>query len=142
MLIIIVIAIINVVTNKESKMFNHVFLNVSDFNKSAKFYEASLTVMGLEVNLKTDEVMIFGSSAQKYLFFINQAKSEPTRNMHLAFNAKTNDDVVMFYEAALANGGTSHGKPGLRTEHDVNYYAAYVKDPDGNNIEAVCNKKN
>lgn len=122
-------------------MFNHVFLNVSDFNKSAKFYEAALTAIGFEVNLKNDEILIFGSSAQRFLFFVNKTKAEPTRNMHLAFNAKTNEDVVKFYEAAMSNGATSNGKPGLRTEHDVNYFAAYVKDLDGNNIEAVCNKK-
>ena len=121
-------------------MFNHVFLNVSDYKKSEKFYEASLTAIGLEINLQHDSCMAFGSSSQKYLFFVNQTKTKPTRDMHLAFNANTKEDVNKFFEAAITNGGTSNGGPGLRTEHGPKYYSAYVMDPDGNNIEAVCNK--
>lgn len=121
-------------------MFNHVFLNVSDLKKSFKFYEQCLNALGFEANLNVDEYVAFGSPTDKYLFWIHQAGTGGTKNMHLAFNAESKDDVKKFFEMALANGGTSNGEPGPRKEHGADYFAAYVLDPDGNNIEAVCYK--
>lgn len=63
---------------------------------------------------------------------------EPSAQVHLAFRAERRDDVDKFYYAALQSGGLDNGKPYIRAHYHQSYYAAYVFDPDGNNIEAVC----
>lgn len=118
------------------------FLNVSDFKKSSKFYEQCLKALAYEVNLTVDDYIAFGSPTNTHLFWIHQADAPggATKNMHIAFDAESREDVKRFFEAALKNGGSSNGEPGVRKEHGAKYYAAYVLDPDGNNIEAVCLK--
>ena len=121
-------------------MFGHVFLNVSDFKKSSNFYQQCLVALGYDVNMNVDGYIAFGSATDTHLFWVHQASAGATKNMHIAFNAQSQEDVKKFFAAALANGGTSHGEPGPRKEHGPKYYAAYVLDPDGNNIEAICSK--
>jgi catechol 2,3-dioxygenase-like lactoylglutathione lyase family enzyme len=110
------------------RLFDHVHLRVSDLRASRRFYEAVLNSLGLEIRggdgwFASDELFVSADGAQ-------------TRNMHLAFQAADHDAVQRFYDAALAAGGRDNGVPGERSYHP-GYYAAYVLDPDGNNIEAV-----
>lgn len=121
-------------------MFGHVFLNVSDFKKSSKFYEECMKALGYDVNLTSEGYIAFGTPTDTHIFWVHQASAGATKNMHIAFNAGSKDDVKKFFEVALANGGSSNGEPGPRKEHGPKYYAAYVLDPDGNNIEAICPK--
>src|SRR4249919_3272798 len=110
------------------RLFDHVHLRVSDLRASRRFYEAALNSLGLELRggdgwFASDELFVSADGA-------------PTKNMHLAFQAADHDAVQRFYDAALAAGGRDNGVPGERSYHP-GYYAAYVLDPDGNNIEAV-----
>lgn len=75
------------------------------------------------------------------VFAATKKKSEITRNTHFAFSTTNRKQVDKFYELAMAAGGKSEGKPGVRTKYGPNYYGAFVLDPDGNNIEAVCYRK-
>ncbi len=81
----------------------------------------------------SDGLTIVVASAEK--------KSSITRNVHLAYSVTTRKQVDRFYELAMAAGGKSEGKPGIRANYGPNYYGAFVLDPDGNNIEAVCFSK-
>jgi catechol 2,3-dioxygenase-like lactoylglutathione lyase family enzyme len=110
------------------RLFDHIHLRVSDLKASRRFYEAALNSLGLEIRggdgwFASDELFVSADGAT-------------TRNMHLAFQAADHDAVQRFYDAALAAGGRDNGVPGERSYHP-GYYAAYVLDPDGNNIEAV-----
>jgi catechol 2,3-dioxygenase-like lactoylglutathione lyase family enzyme len=110
------------------RLFDHVHLRVSNFEASRRFYEAALNSLGLEIRGGDDWF------AGDELFV--SADGEPTKGMHLAFQAADHDAVHRFYEATLAAGGRDNGAPGERSYHP-GYYAAFVLDPDGNNIEAV-----
>jgi catechol 2,3-dioxygenase-like lactoylglutathione lyase family enzyme len=103
-------------------------LRVSDFAASRRFYEAALRALGFEIRGHDDSF----ASDELYV----SADGEPTKGMHLAFQAADQDAVHRFYEAALAAGGRDNGAPGERSYHP-GYYGAFVLDPDGNNIEAV-----
>lgn len=135
----------------EDTIIDHLNIGVSDAERSRAFYEAALAPLGLRLlHSITPEQAELGGEQQKTrgemhgfgrqfkpLFWIvgNAAVGEAT---HFAFIAKTRAAVDAFYEAALAAGGTDNGPPGLRRYHE-NYYGAFVHDPDGINIEAVCN---
>jgi catechol 2,3-dioxygenase-like lactoylglutathione lyase family enzyme len=110
------------------RLFDHVHLRVSDLAASRRFYEAALNSLGREVRggdgwFSGDELFV-------------SSDGEPTKAMHLAFQAADHEAVQRFYDAALGAGGRDNGAPGERKYHP-GYYAAYVLDPDGNNIEAV-----
>lgn len=112
------------------RLFDHVHLLVADLDISKRFYKAALESLGLA------EVLIEGPG---FFFadelFVSKADG-PVSCVHLAFQAADQEAVRRFHQAALAAGGRDHGKPGERPYHP-GYYAAYVLDPDGNNIEAV-----
>jgi catechol 2,3-dioxygenase-like lactoylglutathione lyase family enzyme len=110
------------------RLFDHVHLRVSDLAASRRFYEAALNSLGLKVRGGD------GWFAGDELFV--SSDGEPTKAMHLAFQAADHETVQRFYDAALGAGGRDNGAPGERKYHP-GYYAAYVLDPDGNNIEAV-----
>ena len=110
------------------RVLDHVHLRVRDLDASRRFYEAALTALGRE--LRTGE----GYFSADELWVT--ADRPPTQRLHLAFQARDEAAVRRFHEAALAAGGTDNGPPGERSYHP-GYYAAYVVDPDGNNIEAV-----
>jgi catechol 2,3-dioxygenase-like lactoylglutathione lyase family enzyme len=120
---------------KEKAMLDHVSLNVSSAAKAKAFYTKALAPLGYSVvkeydggfGIKTDS----GSS-----IWTQQAKVEEP--VHLGFRVKDRKQVDDFYKAAIAAGGKDNGKPGIREKYDADYYAAYVLDPDGNNVEAVC----
>jgi catechol 2,3-dioxygenase-like lactoylglutathione lyase family enzyme len=116
------------------QMFHHVGLDVSDLEKSAAFYKAALEPLGLKPSTEDDESVAFGEGPVLYL----TGGRSKTIKAHLAFSAEDSGSVDAFHAAALASGGKDNGAPGEREYYAPNYYAAYVLDPDGNNIEAVC----
>lgn len=124
-------------------MIDHSGFEVSDPVKSQAFYEAILRPLGYQlVTVVPKEftggkaVMGFGV-APKADFWISEGRPNEPR-IHIAFRAKSRADVRAFYEAALAAGGRDNGPPGPRPHYHADYYGAFVLDPDGHNVEAVC----
>ncbi len=126
-------------------MLDHVGLAVSDLRRSKAFYAAALRPLGIQLVMEvTAEQTGAGAHAgfgvaDKAFFWIGDHAS-PGSGVHFAFTAQSRAQVVEFYHAALEAGGKSNGEPGLRPHYHANYYGAFVLDPDGNNIEAVCHK--
>jgi catechol 2,3-dioxygenase-like lactoylglutathione lyase family enzyme len=127
-------------------MFDHIGFRVQDLNASRRFYDAAMAALGLSVIDNTATSFLIGRSAAQPIPFIwigtdspsfwtgeHQTSASP---IHLAFSAGSPADVQAFYRAALANGGTDNGAPGPRGPAEMKYYAAFVLDPDGNNVEA------
>ncbi|HJO93421.1 MAG TPA: VOC family protein [Victivallales bacterium] len=114
---------------------DHVSIGITDFKKSAKFYDLVLGAMGYKRNLTYEgEAICYGEQCE---LWIGVEKSVTRSNgSHIAFKAKCKEDIHKFYDEAIKNGGTCDGKPGPRPEYNETYYAAYVLDPDGNKIEA------
>jgi catechol 2,3-dioxygenase-like lactoylglutathione lyase family enzyme len=117
-------------------MFDHVGLNVTDKAKSKAFYEKALAPLGYAVVMDFPEGTGFGPEA-KPIFWIARRKPVNT-GVHVAFHCAKRKTVDAFYDAAIAAGGKDNGKPGIREHYHPSYYGAFVLDPDGNNIEAVC----
>ncbi|MFC0009096.1 VOC family protein [Devosia nitrariae] len=113
------------------RLIDHVHLRAANFALTKRFYSAVLGVLGLKIEqsgkgwFQVDELFVDAADA----------RTVPT-HVHLAFQARDRAMVDAFYKAALASGGTDNGPPGERDYHP-GYYAAFVLDPDGNNIEAV-----
>ncbi len=113
---------------------DHVTLTVRDYEASKRFYAAALAPWGSR-QVELTDATAFGPQGCEDLVI---APGEPTAGpVHLAFAAPDRETVHAFYEAALAAGGRDYGPPGLRPQYHAGYYAAYVFDPDGNNVEAV-----
>jgi catechol 2,3-dioxygenase-like lactoylglutathione lyase family enzyme len=119
-------------------MFDHVLLNVSNKIESVKFYTPVLQVLGIKAQYDQDKYAGYGVDGIHFWLHESEGK-DVSRKAHLAFSADSRAQVDEFYKTALAAGARSNGAPGLR-EHGPKYYAAYVLDFEGNNIEAVCNK--
>jgi catechol 2,3-dioxygenase-like lactoylglutathione lyase family enzyme len=114
---------------------DHVGILVQDLAISRSFYEAALAPLGFGVIYEDPDGVAFGVQGADD-FSIHQ-DSQPTCQAHVAFIAEDRTAVDEFYVAALANGGREKSAPTLHLEYHAGYYAAYVWDPDGNNIEAV-----
>jgi catechol 2,3-dioxygenase-like lactoylglutathione lyase family enzyme len=122
-------------------MFDHVGVNVRDYEESRAFYEQALAPLGYRVAMAFDQWKAagFGTSEDKPEFWISQR--EPfTTGTHVAFQCDDRATVGEFHQAAVAAGGTDNGAPGIRADYHPTYYGAYVLDLDGNNIEAVCHR--
>jgi len=123
-------------------MIDHSGISVSDFDHSKAFYERALAPLGASFLVQippeyTGGVKVGGFGREAAAFWLNEG--EPHRPpLHFAFTAHTRTQVDGFYAAAIKAGGTDNGPPGLRPQYEADYYAAFVRDPDGNNIEAVC----
>jgi predicted lactoylglutathione lyase len=118
-------------------MFDHVLLNVSNRKESMKFYSPVLQILGIKALYDQNEYTAYGTD--RFHFWLHESEEQDvTRKAHLAFSAGSREQVDKFYQTALTAGGQSNGAPGLR-EHGPKYYAAYVLDFEGNNIEVVCN---
>ncbi|HEY9108303.1 MAG TPA: VOC family protein [Roseateles sp.] len=117
------------------RLIDHLQLVVRDLPASRRFYEAVFQVLGVPIGGSGDDYFwadeLFVSTAQS-----DAAQGKLTGRVHLAFQAGDRATVDAFHKAALANGGEDNGGPGERPYHP-GYYAAFVRDPDGNNIEAV-----
>ena len=118
-------------------MFHHIQLKVKDLNLSKHFYMAALAPLGFTVEYEGDGLIGSGPKGAPALWL---GEGESRGPGHIAFAAKDRAAVGAFYVAALPAGGKDNGKPGLRPAYHANYYGGFVKDPDGNNIEAVCHQ--
>lgn len=119
-------------------MFDHVGLNVKDYPASRAFYEQALEPLGWHVVMEFDEWKAAGfGTADKPEFWFSQREPYGT-GTHIAFAAPDHATVDAFHAAALAAGGRDNGAPGIREQYHPTYYGAFVLDPDGNNVEAVC----
>lgn len=117
-------------------MIDHVTANVGDFEQAKRFYAQALGPLGYSVQMEFEGAAGFGTGEGIPDFWIS---SNPERGAaHVAFGASDRAAVDAFYEAAVAAGGKDNGSPGLRPHYHESYYAAYVHDADGNNVEAVC----
>lgn len=122
-------------------MFDHIGVVVSDFAKSKAFYTQALAPVGhssvadilVDGGLKPSAGFCHADGSDLWI-----SQGTPTRPLHLAFRADSRAAVDAFHAAALAAGGRDNGEPGLRPQYHPNYYGAYVLDPDGHNVEAVC----
>ncbi len=114
-------------------MIAHATLLVSDYAKSKEFFGKALAPLGYKSNMEYGEAAGF-NDGKNTDFWI--AKSDRVVPHHLAFEARSRDEVEAFYRAALAAGGLDNGGPGYR-DYWPGYYAAFVHDPDGHNVEAV-----
>ena len=120
-------------------MLDHIGIGVADYQRSKAFYERALAPLGYTLLMEFSEAAAGFGEAGRPFFFI-EAHGEPARGrLHIAFRAESRELVDVFHAAALAAGGTDNGAPGIRWYH-ADYYGAYVLDPDGNNVEAVCHK--
>jgi catechol 2,3-dioxygenase-like lactoylglutathione lyase family enzyme len=119
-------------------MFDHVGLNVQDYETSKRFYDETLAVLGYGVVMEFPHACGYGP-AGKPEFWIAQREPIGTGS-HVAFASPDRATVDAFHEAALAAGGRDNGAPGIRDDYHEHYYGAFVLDPDGNNVEAVCHK--
>lgn len=119
-------------------MLDHIIISVSDLAASRAFYEQALAPLGYSVVMDFGDGCGFGV-LEKPDFFIRQG-DQVTPRVHIAFTSRDRASVDQVHAAALAAGGTDNGAPGLRAEYHPSYYGAFVLDPDGHNIEAVCHR--
>jgi catechol 2,3-dioxygenase-like lactoylglutathione lyase family enzyme len=124
------------VFNFGGSMIDHTGIGVADVSRSAAFYDAALATLGLRRVMQMPEAVGtdgIGYGVNYPVFWIDRFHPHSAKQ-HTAFAAKSRSEVDAFYAAALKAGGRDNGPPGLRRDH---YYAAFVLDPDGNNMEAV-----
>ncbi len=121
-------------------MLDHVTIGVCNIEKSKRFYDEALQPLGIE-RLYAEGDNFAGYGANEIAFFWIGLRDHPQTGTHIAFEAKNREAVDKFYHAALAAGGRDNGQPGLRAHYHEDYYGAFVLDPDGHNIEAVCHNK-
>ena len=119
-------------------MLDHVVIPVSDLTRSKRFYEQALAPLDYHLFTEFPSVAGYGPTG-KPTFWIREGTIPPAP-AHVAFTSPDRATVDAFHEAALAAEGTDNGGPGVRDIYHPNYYAAYVLDPDGHNIEAVCHE--
>jgi catechol 2,3-dioxygenase-like lactoylglutathione lyase family enzyme len=115
---------------------DHISVPVRRLATARRFYEAALGALGMRVNMQVPSAFGMGSKKEKIFWLARDPKA--AGHGHYAFRVERREEVDAFYDAALAAGGTGNGKPGLRPNYGPGYYAAFVKDPEENNIEVVC----
>jgi catechol 2,3-dioxygenase-like lactoylglutathione lyase family enzyme len=120
-------------------MIDHASVAVGDLERAARFYEATLAPLGLSRLVTRPATIGFGKSYPEFWINLRAGMSQvaPESGTHICLRAKSSADVDAFHAAALNAGGRSDGAPGLRPHDRVRYYAAFIRDPDGNRIEAV-----
>src|ERR1700730_3003650 len=120
-------------------MIDHISVGVSDLDRAARFYEATLASLGLSRLVTRPATVGFGKAYPEFWINLRAGMKpvEPESGTHICLRARSTVAVDPFHAAALSAGGRSDGAPGLRPHDRVKYYAAFVLDPDGNRIEAV-----
>ncbi len=125
-------------------MFSHVTLGTNDWARAKPFWHAIMDVLAQPVLFEHERGIAFGEPTGPKIFvgptFDGNAATHGN-GTHVAFLAPSQAVVDAFHAAALAHGGSDEGKPGLRPHYHPNYYGAYVRDPDGNKLQAVCHSK-
>jgi catechol 2,3-dioxygenase-like lactoylglutathione lyase family enzyme len=130
---------------KEIDVLDHIGFTVKDFEHSKEFYKRTLMPLGITLMMEITPEQSGGGShagfgkAGKAYFWIG-TDGEQKGGMHIAFNAPTRSSVREFYKHAIAGGAKDNGAPGLRPHYHDDYYGAFVIDPNGNNLEAVCHQ--
>jgi len=126
-------------------MIDHTGVVVSDFDKSKAFYRDALGAIGYSLIMEFPasvtghtDVAGFGEPPKPDFWISRGTPNRPA--LHIAFRVSSREMVDAFYKAAMAAGGTDNGAPGIRAHYHPNYYGAFVLDPDGHNIEAVCHE--
>jgi len=126
-------------------MIDHTGIIVRNFEQSKKFYQEALAAIGYELIHEipasvtgSADVAGFGEGGKPDFWVTSGEPNRPP--LHIAFRVKSRDMVDSFYAAAIAAGASDNGQPGLRPHYHPNYYGAFVRDPDGHNIEAVCHE--
>jgi catechol 2,3-dioxygenase-like lactoylglutathione lyase family enzyme len=116
-------------------MIDHLGLDVRDYRRSKDFYLAALAPLGCELLLEFEgRIGGFGRDGKPFFWL---REGEPVAGVHVAFAAPDTTTVDAFYAAAIGAGGEDNGAPGLREHYHPGYYGAFIRDPDGNNVEAV-----
>lgn len=126
-------------------MIDHISISASDFEKSKAFYSAALSPIGYALLMEFPasvtghtDVAGFGEPPKPDFWVSKGVSGNPP--MHVAFRVASREQVDAFYKAAIAAGGRDNGPPGPRPHYHEHYYGAFVLDPDGNNVEAVCHQ--
>lgn len=127
-------------------MIDHITFGVSDFGRSVTFYDQAFAPLGIRrlhsaSEEEPDGVKVTGYGQDRPCFWLVE-ENATTGLMHIALQAKSRAEVDAFHAAAILAGGSDNGAPGIRPHYHPDYYAAFVLDPDGHNIEAVCHKPN
>ena len=120
-------------------MYDHIGLQVKDLEASVRFYRAALAALGHVLCSRDDSGASFGPAGEPALW-LYPAKRPANTGAHVAFRAADRAAVDRFHKDGLAAGGRDHGRPGVRADYSPTYYAAFLLDPDGNNVEAVCTR--
>lgn len=118
-------------------MIDHMSINVSDLAASKRFYTAALKPLGYSMMMEYGEQVAGLGEGGKPDFWLSPGEPKPT---HIAFRSPDRATVDAFYAAAIAAGGRDNGAPGLRAQYHPGYYGAFILDPDGYNVEAVCHQ--
>jgi catechol 2,3-dioxygenase-like lactoylglutathione lyase family enzyme len=125
-------------------MFSHITLGTNDIRKAAEFYDAVLAPLGLKRTFSEidDGIIAYGPANQPPQFFIctpfNEQAASVGNGTHVALMAPTRAAIDAFHKTAVEAGGTDEGAPGPRPQYHEHYYGAYIRDPDGNKLQACC----
>ncbi|WP_126174791.1 VOC family protein [Tsuneonella rigui] len=126
-------------------MFSHVTLGTNDWQRARPFWIAVMDVLGHPVMFERDGEIAFGLPTGPKTFIgppFDGHEARAGNGVHIAYLLPDRATVDAFHAAALAHGGSDEGAPGLRAHYHPNYYGAYVRDPDGNKLQAVCHSAN
>jgi len=120
------------------KIIDHIGLAVADYERSRQFYDQCLAPLGVHLVVEVEGWAGYGCDDKAEFWF---GPDETVQNpLHIAFTAADRTSVDRFYQAGLAAGAKDNGEPGIRAIYHPHYYGAFLIDPDGHNIEAVCHR--
>jgi len=120
-------------------MIEHVGIYVNDLGASVAFYQEALVAIGFALCTRDEGSAGFGAPGAPR-FWLSATDAAPTARAHICFSAPDRGSVAKFHQAGQRAGGRDNGGPGLRPDYGPTYYAAYLFDPDGNNVEALCDR--